>query len=170
MLVSMDNAVRRASEVTIEQISAYAWIVWLALILIFLVIEIFTVDFTFLMIAVASVGGLVSSLVGAPWFFQLVIAGVLAIVLIFTVRPPLLRTLRKGEDPTLSNLDALIGLGGTVSTAFTKGVGHVKLANGETWTARLAGDSEDLELGDKVAVVAIEGATAVVTPVERTAL
>ena len=155
---------------SIEEISAYAWIVWLALILVFLVIEIFTVDFTFLMIAVASVGGLVSSLLGVPWFFQLVIAGVLAIVLIFTVRPPLLRALRKGEDPTPSNLDALIGLTGTVSTAFSKGAGHVKLANGETWTARLANDSGDLDLGDKVAVVAIEGATAVVAPVERTAL
>ncbi len=153
-----------------EQIISYAWIVWLALILLFLIIEISTVDFTFLMIAVGSVGGLVSALLGVPWFFQLIIAGVLAILLIFTVRPPLLRALRKGEDPTLSNLDALIGLSGTVTTAFTSGAGHVKLANGETWTARLADSSGDLDLGETVVVVAIDGATAVVAPLERTVL
>jgi membrane protein implicated in regulation of membrane protease activity len=44
----------------------------------------------------------------------------------------------------------------------------VKLANGETWTARLSGDaSQPLETGDPVLVIAIEGATAVVVPAER---
>jgi membrane protein implicated in regulation of membrane protease activity len=154
--------------VSLEEINAIAWVVWLALILVFLVIEIFTLDFTFLMLAVASVGGVISSLLGVPWFLQLVIVGVLAIVLLFAVRPPLIHALRKGGDPTPSNVDALIGLKGTVTTAFDDGAGHAKLANGETWTARSVGH-DDLPLGDKVVVVAIEGATAVVAPMERNA-
>ena len=154
---------------SLDEINSIAWVVWLALILIFLVIEIFTLDFTFLMLAVASVAGVIAALLDVPWFFQLLIVGVLAIVLLFAVRPPLFRALGKGADNTPSNLDALIGLRGTVSTAFSGGSGHVKLANGETWTARLLGSTANLALGDTVVVVAIEGATAVVAPLEGNA-
>lgn len=144
----------------------YAWVVWAALILIFIVVEVFTLDFTFLMLAVGSVGGLVSSLFAVPFWGQLIITAILAILLIFAVRPPLLRRLRSGEDPALSNIDALIGMGGTVQKDFADGAGHVKLTNGETWTGRAA-DGFTLDAGDKVVVVAIEGATAVVAPAER---
>ena len=155
---------------SLEELAGFAWIVWLALILVFLVIEIFTVDFTFLMIAVGSLGGLLASLFEVPWLFQLIIAGALAIVLIFFVRPPLQRALRKGEDPTKSNIEALTGLSGVVVAGYTGSADHVKLANGETWTLRTIDDATALALGDKVAVVAIDGATAVVAPIERTAL
>jgi membrane protein implicated in regulation of membrane protease activity len=155
---------------SVEEISTIAWVVWAALILIFLVVEIFTLDFTFLMLGVASIGGVISAVLGVPWFFQLLIVGVLAVLLIFTVRPPLLHALRKGGDETPSNVEALIGLRGTVSTAFASGAGLVKLSNGDTWTSRSAGTTIDLPLGEKVVVVAIEGATAVVAPLERNAL
>ena len=147
----------------------YAWVVWAALILIFIVIEVFTLDFTFLMLAIGSVGGLLTSFVGVPFWGQLVITAVLAVLLIFAVRPPLLRRLRHGEDPVLSNIDALIGMRGTVQKDFADGTGYVKLSNGETWTSRTA-DHTDLDEGHKVIVSAIEGATAVVEPAERIAL
>ncbi len=151
-------------------LTSYAWIFWLALILIFVIIEVATVDFTFLMIAVGSVGGLVSGLFGAPWWLQVVIAAVLALALVFFVRPPLKRVLRRGADPALSNVDALLGQAGTVTTDFVEGQGHVRLSNGETWTARLSQASapRSIETGERVVVTAIEGATAVVAPVERT--
>ena len=44
----------------------YAWILWLGLILVFLIIEMNTLEFTFLMIALGSLGGLVSGAFGAP--------------------------------------------------------------------------------------------------------
>lgn len=147
---------------SVEEINSVAWVVWLALILLFLVIEIFTLDFTFLMIAIASAGGVISALLGVPWFFQLLIVGALSIVLLFTVRPPLFRLLGRGADRTPSNIDALIGLKGTVSTAFSDGVGHVKLANGEVWTARIDDGPKKLATGSAVVVVEIQGATAVV--------
>lgn len=153
---------------TVELLAGIAWLVWLGLILLFLVIEIFTLDFTFLMIAIGSVGGLLSAIVGLPWFVQLIVAAVLALLLLFAVRPPLLRRLRKGADPALTLVDALIGATGTVSTAFTANQGHVKLINGENWTARLATPTPDREpaVGDKVVVKSIEGATAIVEPIE----
>jgi membrane protein implicated in regulation of membrane protease activity len=147
----------------------FAWIVWLGLVLIFLVIEIFTLDFTFLMLAVGSLGGLLSSLFGVPWPLQLLIAAAASVLLIFAVRPPLLRRLRRGEDPAKSNVDALIGLRGTVIAGFDGKVDHVKLSNGDTWTIKASDSATTLAIGDTVTVSAIDGATAVVEPIERTA-
>ena len=78
--------------------------------------------------------------------------------------------LKRGGDPTRTLVDALIGMEATVIKDFVEGQGQVKLAVGETWTARVsAGQEPELEIGDRVVVTAIEGATAFVAPVERTA-
>ncbi len=53
----------------------YAWIVWLVLILIFLIVEVTTLEFTFLMLAVGSLGALLGGLLGVPWWGQILIAG-----------------------------------------------------------------------------------------------
>jgi membrane protein implicated in regulation of membrane protease activity len=155
----------------LETITTYAWIFWLALILIFVIIEVTTVDFTFLMLAIGSAGGLIVGLFGAPWWAQVIVAGILALILLFVLRPALQRALKRGGDSTPTNIEALLGLSGIVTTGFTGGQGHVKLANGEIWTAKLSQSSGDLPvlLGERVVVTAIDGATAVVLPVERTA-
>ncbi|MFF1573563.1 NfeD family protein [Leifsonia sp. NPDC058292] len=149
-------------------IMSYAWIIWLVLILVFIIVEMLTLDFVFLMIAIGSVGGLVSGLFGAEWWLQLIIAAVLSVLLIFLIRPPLLHALKRGGDPAKSNVEALIGMSGTVVSTVTRTTGMVKLAVGETWTARLApvpaGTAAELVPGEHVFVVSIEGATAVVAP------
>ena len=159
----------------IQTIEDWAWIGWLVLILLFLVIEMLTLDFTFLMLSIGGVAGLASDLIGAPLWLQVVIAAVVAAVLVFFLRPPLLRRLRRGEDPTPSNVDALIGLSGRVVSTVSSHSGQVKLSNGDVWTARVvetAGSSAavggasrssvDLEPGTVVRVSRIEGATAYV--------
>jgi len=150
----------------------YAWVVWVSLILIFLVIEIFTLDFTFLMLAIGSVAGLATSFTPLNFWVQIVITAIVSVLLIFAVRPPLLRRLHRDDDPALSNIDALLGQRATVATDFIGSDGYVKLANGETWTARLtdATSANRLQAGDHVVVISIDGATAVVEPAERTAL
>ncbi|MCJ1694473.1 NfeD family protein [Rathayibacter caricis] len=151
-----------------DAVLQYAWILWLALILIFVIVEMITLEFTFLMLAVGSVGGLLTGLVGVPFWVQVPVAAVLAVLLLLTVRPPLLRLLRRGGDPAPIGADALLGLAGSVVIA-GDGPGQVKLANGETWTARLSPlvESRPLGLGERVVVTAIDGATAVVVPAER---
>ncbi|MDH6236995.1 NfeD family protein [Cryobacterium sp. CG_9.6] len=152
-------------------IAEYAWIVWLVLILLFLSIEMMTLELTFLMIAIGSVGGLLSGLLGVPWWLQLVIAALLALTLLVAIKPPLLRALKRGGDPAKSNVDALLGLGGDVVKTLESTGGLVRLSNGETWTARLSPDAhpDHLVPGERVVVTAIDGATAVVTPAERKA-
>ncbi|MFK4729345.1 NfeD family protein [Agromyces mediolanus] len=154
-----------------DVLTQYAWIAWIVLILAFATIEVFTLEMTFLMLALGSVAGLVSGAFGIPWWVQFLVAAIVAVVLIFTLRPPLLRRLRRGGDPARSNIDALIGADGAVVSTVTQNGGQVRLQNGETWTARLSPITEqrDVAVGEKVLVTGIDGATAVVVPVERSA-
>ncbi|MEV5071704.1 NfeD family protein [Microbacterium sp. LMI12-1-1.1] len=144
----------------IETVEQWAWIGWLVLILVFLVIEMLTLDFTFLMLSIGGLAGLMTDLLGAPIWLQVIIAAAVAAILVLVLRPPLLRRLRRGEDPTPSNVDALIGLRGTVVSSVGAHAGQVKLANGDIWTART--ESGDLDPGTPVRVSRIDGATAVV--------
>jgi membrane protein implicated in regulation of membrane protease activity len=148
-----------------DVLTSWAWVFWLALILVFLIIEVLTLSFVFLMVAVGSLGGLVAGLLGAPWWVELIVAAVLSLLLLFFVRPPLLRLTHRGADPARSNVDRLLGTPATVVKTFDDGTGQVKLSNGETWTAKLAHHSTaTLNEGDRVQVDTIEGATAIVSP------
>lgn len=150
----------------IQTIEQWAWIGWIVLILVFLVIEMLTLDFTFLMLGIGGVAGLGADLLGAPLWLQVVIAAVVAAVLLLALRPPLLRRLRRGEDPTKSNVDALLEQSGRVLSTVTTHGGQVKLSNGDTWTARTDAGI-DIEPGTTVLVARIDGATAVVRPAIR---
>ncbi len=152
-----------------DVLTQYGWIVWLVLILVFAIIEVFTLEMTFLMLALGSVAGLVSGLFGIPWWAQFVIAAVVALALILTLRPPLLRMLRRSGDPTRSNIDALIGADAFVVRTVTPAGGRIRLQSGDIWTARLSPVTEqnDVAVGERVLITGIDGATAVVVPTER---
>ncbi|MCK2036749.1 NfeD family protein [Microbacterium sp. SSW1-49] len=148
----------------VQFIDEWAWIGWLILIAVFLVIEMLTLDFTFLMLSFGSALGLVTDLVGIPVWAQVIIAAAAAAIFILFLRPPLLKRLRRGEDPTKSNVDALIDLRGIALHDITQISGQVKLSNGDTWTARTV-TSVPIPQGSPIAITAINGATAVVRPV-----
>lgn len=155
----MDNV-----SVLIEVINDWAWIGWLVLIAVFLVIEMLTLDFTFLMLGLGSAVGLITDVVGLPIWVQVIVAAAAAALLILFIRPPMLKRLRRGEDPTKSNVDALIDLRGIALNDVTQVSGQVKLSNGDTWTARIhAGPA--IPQGAPIAITAINGATAIVRPV-----
>lgn len=143
-------------------IADYAWIIWLVLIGLFLVIEMFTLEFTCLMLALGSAVGLVANLLGAPWWLQIIVAAIAALVLILLLRPPLLRRLGRSGDPTPSNIDALIGMRGVVVQTVDAAGGQVKLTNGDIWTARTRAST--LPPATEVSVVVVSGALIEVTP------
>ena len=149
----------------IQTIEQFAWIGWLVLILLFFTIEALTLEFTFLMLGIGGIAGLIADLSGAPIWLQAIIAALTAAVLILFLRPPLLRRLRRGADPAKSNVAALIGLRGKVTSTVTHLAGQVKLSNGDIWTARSR--EADIDPGTLIAVAAIDGATAYVTPVQH---
>lgn len=138
-------------------LTQYLWIMWLSIVVLFIVIELLTLEFTFLMLAAGSlIGGLGANLLSLPWWAQIGGAAALSAMLLFTIRPLLLKTLRKGADLTPTNLDALYGMTARVTRDFIDGDGMVKLANGETWTSRAA-LTLPLREGDRVTVRAVHG-------------
>ncbi|WP_430593021.1 NfeD family protein [Humidisolicoccus flavus] len=147
----------------------YAWVGWLVIALILFIIEMVTLEFTFLMLGTGSLIGLGSSLTGLPLWAQILIASLSALALLFLVRPSLLRRLQRNSDPAKSNVDALIGLVGEVTLPFQRGSGQVTLTNGDIWTARFAPSVRvrDLDVGERILVTSIEGATAIIVPAER---
>ena len=149
----------------------YLWIAWLVFILVCVIIELLTLDFTFLMIAVGSLAGLGANLIGWPWWVQILFAAAVSVLLLLLIRPVLLRAIaRDSAAVPPSNVAALIGMGGRVESTVDGRGGLVKLDNGETWTANLAADYATLVIdpGTRVHVLAIDGSTAVVVPAERT--
>lgn len=150
-------------------LTQYTWIVWLILVLACVTIELLTLEFTFLMIAFGSVAGLGADLLGWEWWAQILVAAAVSVLLLLTIRPVMLRYMRRGADPTPSNVDALLGMSGRVVSSVSETTGLVKLANGETWTARLAAgaDEQVVGAGASVRVVLVDGATVVIVPVER---
>jgi len=154
----------------VDILTQYAWIAWLVLILLFAVIELFTLELTFLMLALGGAFGLISGLFGLPWWAQFISAAVVAMALILLLRPPLLWRLHSGGDPTPSNIDAIVGSDGRVVVPLTTTAGQVRLSNGELWSARLAALSDlgEVGVGTPVLVTAVIGATISVVPLERT--
>ena len=149
----------------IIDVTAYLWLVWLVIVLTAVVIELLTLEFTFLMIAAgALIGGLGTNLLGADWWVQVAVAAVVTALLLFTIRPVLLRTIGKNDPIIPTNVDALAGMAATVVSDFVGQSGSVKLRNGETWTARTEALTGFVE-GDQVSVVRVEGATVVVDQV-----
>ncbi len=151
-------------------LTQFLWIAWLVFVIVCVIIEVLTLEFTFMMVAAGSlIGGLGSNLLGAEWWVQILAAAIIAGLLLFTIRPLLLKMLDGDQEPARTNVDALFGMAARVTMAFTDGSGQVKLANGETWTARLdpAHETATLSEGDRVVVTRIDGATAEVAPQQR---
>lgn len=149
----------------LPDLTQYLWIAWLVLALLFVIIELLTLEFTFLMLAAGTlIGGLGVNLLGGPWWAQVLAAATVSALLLFTIRPLLLRALHRSSALHPTNVDALYGMSARVVTPFVDGDGSVKLDNGETWTARLLGDDPGLGVGARVVVSAVRGATVEVTP------
>ncbi|CAQ01791.1 hypothetical protein ACR8AL_06035 [Clavibacter sepedonicus] len=76
----------------------HAWIVWLALIVTAVVVEMRRLDLRALCGGAAALAALLSGLVGAPWWLQALVAVVVAAALLGAARPAVLRALPV-EDP-----------------------------------------------------------------------
>lgn len=142
----------------IEQI---AWLIWLVLILLLLVIEMNSLEFTFLMLSLGAAGGLISGLAGLPFWAQVIIAAALSVLLLFFVKPPLLVALRKNADPHKTNVEALVGKNGIALSEITTLGGQIRLENGENWSAKTSGKT--IAPGVEITIEKIDGAFAVVS-------
>ncbi len=139
-----------------------AWFWWVIAAFVLGAGELFTLDLVFATLVVAALGGAGVALAGGPFAAQTIVAVVLAVGLLTLARPRILARLRAQQEMVPSGTAALAGRTALVLSAVDDLGGRVKLA-GEEWSARSEAGAT-MDVGSRVRVVAIEGATAVVEP------
>ncbi|ROS30410.1 NfeD family protein [Cellulomonas sp. PhB150] len=138
------------------------WLWWIGGAFALGILEMLSLDLVLIMLAGGAVAGGVASAAGAPVWLQFLVAALTAVVLLATLRPWLLRRLRRRVPLEETNAAALVGKGAVVVSTVTLEGGRVKL-DGEVWSARTS-TPEALPPGSQVRVDRIDGATAVVAP------
>ena len=136
----------------------------MALVIIFALIEVFTLGLTTVWFAIAALIMVFLSFIPIPLPYQvLIFLAISALLLIFT-RPVAVKKFKVGREKT--NVDSLIGKHVLVTkkiSEFEKG--EVK-ANGLIWTAR-ADINTDIIEGTKCEVLRIEGVQLIVRPLSE---
>ena len=128
------------------------------------VIEIFTLDLTFLMLAGGAVAGGIVMVAGGHVVLAGAVALVVATLLLGALRPWLLRSMRaRGVELVETNVAAIAGAKARALDVITETSGRVKL-RGEVWSARVEDDADTIPGGAEVVVTKIVGATAIVVP------
>ncbi len=142
-------------------------LLWMIAALVAVGAEIFTVDLTFGLIAVGAGSAAIVAAAGAPLWVQAIVGVGVSLAGIAFVRPVALKHLRKTNALMLTGVDALPGSRAKALSEITKDDGRITL-KGEIWSARLDLDvtSEAVEDGTEVVVTRIDGATALVYPVD----
>lgn len=134
-----------------------AWHLWIIAGFILLIVEVFTPAFVMAVFGLACFFAAPFAGYGCSLTLQLIVFGVVSAVLMFSIRPLVLKGLCRSASPYKSNVDALAGQTGCVIEAIhpaTK-TGRVKIG-GEDWRA-VTVDESDIEAGQKVLIKGIEG-------------
>lgn len=145
----------------IDWMSDHAWVTWLGAGVLLAIVELLSLDLVLLMFAIAAFAAAIASALGAPVWLAIAVFAVVALAMIFLVRPPLVERLHAG--PTLATgHDALPGRTAVVVEPVDGRGGRIQLA-GELWSARSDDADDTFDTGTEVLVTRIDGATAVVT-------
>jgi membrane protein implicated in regulation of membrane protease activity len=139
------------------------WILWLLAAAVFGVGEMHQGGFYLLPFALGAALAAVVSLLGVGAVLSAVLFVATSAVVFGALRPVAKRH-RRLPPPLRTGAAALVGRRAMVleRIANDEGVGCVRIDGGEVWTARSYSDDEVIEAGDRVEVVEIRGATALV--------
>lgn len=138
------------------------WVGWAGAGVILAIAELVSLDLILLMLAVGAFAGSVTAAVGASLAPAIIVAIATSVAMLYFVRPSIVRRMHGGPELTTGTA-ALVGEHAVVVDRVSRAGGRIKLA-GEVWTARSYDTSIELEAGTEVAVLEIDGATAVVFP------
>ena len=142
----------------------WAWIVWLALMVFFLVVEAASVSLVSIWFAAGSLGALVASALTTPLWVQILVFLVLSGALLACLRP----FVRKYVSPrrTATNVDMVLGREAylTETVDNLRGTGALKL-DGKNWSVRSV-SGEVLPQDTLVTIVRMEGVKLYVEPAQ----
>jgi len=140
-----------------------AWILWAIAAAVFGIGEMHTGGFYLLPFALAATLAAVLSPLGVGAVLSAVVFVCASAIVVGALRPVALRH-RRLPPAIRTGAAALVGRRAMVLERIVndEGVGCVKIDGGEVWTARSLDDDEVIEAGERVEVVEIKGATALV--------
>lgn len=138
----------------ITYIIAHLWLVWLAIAILCLILEITSGDFYVTCFAIGALVAIVPAAIVPDSLWLHILVWVAASVLsIYFIRPYLVRNLHPKERQRKSNADALIGRIGRVSEAIAEnGHGYVQI-DGDEWRSHTP-QGAPVAVGKHVRVIA----------------
>lgn len=140
-------------------------VVWLIAMIVLLVVEGVVPGLISIWLALGALAALVSALLHAPLWLQIVWFLAVSIVALALTRPLAKKYINSKTQPT--NADMLIGKECVVRESIDNvlGAGAVSV-DGKVWTARTESDEVRLQEGSRAVVVRIEGVKLIVKPIE----
>ena len=137
-------------------------LVWLALLVVFIIMEGVTVAMVSAWFAVGALVALIVGLLGGPLWLQIVLFLAVSTGCLFLLRPFAQKMFNNRLEKT--NVDAVIGQTGVVMEAISNSdaKGRVKLDT-MTWAAR-SSSGQDIAAGVQIRVDRVEGVKVYVTP------
>ncbi len=140
-----------------------AWILWLVAACLFGIGEMHSGGFYLLPFALGAALAAVLSLLGVGALLTGIMFVATSLVVVGALRP-VARRHRRLPPPIRTGAAALVGRRAMVleRIANDEGVGCVRIEGGEVWTARSYSEDDVIEVGQRVEVVEIKGATALV--------
>ena len=137
-------------------------LIWFVVFIVMLVIEILTVNLVSIWFAIGALSAMLTAYFTESILIQIVVFILVSIISLLITKPLVKKF--KGFDITPTNSDRVIGKTGEVIKRIGKNnYGEVKIF-GNTWTAT---SKEELEVGDKVKVLNIEGVKLIVEKEEN---
>ncbi|HTW16915.1 MAG TPA: NfeD family protein [Nocardioides sp.] len=150
-----------------DWLSDNQWAGWLGAAIALGVVEVFSLDLIFAMLAFGALVGMTSSALGAAFIVSFLLAIGASAATLLLLRPPLIKRLHGGGPELTMSHGRLVGSQGLAVTRISgHEVGQVRLA-GELWSASPYDETLAIEPGETVEVLEIRGATAYVHPVPR---
>lgn len=137
-----------------------AWL-WLVIGVALAVAEVFTTTFVLIMFAAGAFAAAAGAALGLPIWLQAVVFAAVSGAAMYGVRPLVQRRFHRDADSTPMGLAAIEGSAGLVLERVDEDHGLVKI-EGEMWSARPYDATQTFEPGERVRVIEIKGATALV--------
>ena len=140
----------------------YAPYIWVTAVILFAILEALTAQLVSVWFVFGSVGGLITSLLGAPVWMQLVVFLALSLITLVGTRPFVRKITR--NKPQETNADRVIGKTAVVVEPIDNltGKGQVRVL-GSVWTARSQNDGITIPMGQNVIVQKIDGVKLIVS-------
>lgn len=140
-----------------------AGVIWLIAGIMLVAAEVLSGQFVLLMLGGGALLTASAAALGLGPVPGALVFAVASVLLLFAVRPALRHRLDRAVVPTAMHTQALVGRAAVVVTTVDGDGGRVKIG-GDLWSARAYDHTAVIEVGRRVLVIDIAGATALVLP------